>query len=194
MALNFTTIRANLKDLLAHRGDDVSYIEEHGDAINPGSYTTKLTVLTTDSTVVFFAMSGNALAAMRDGLKRSDKKTWVADFTKDEGKQENFIVIHDGKLPVTTEQIFVKHDIEMFSARELMYNPLRHVLVPPHRKLSVKEAAGVLKEYGVTDPHKLPLISREDVIARWLGLRPGDMVEIERNYNAGFYKFYRVCV
>jgi DNA-directed RNA polymerase I, II, and III subunit RPABC1 len=42
---------------------------------------------------------------------------------------------------------------------------------------------------------QLPLIQKQDIIARWLGLQQGDVVRITRyTETSGKYYFYRCCI
>jgi DNA-directed RNA polymerase I, II, and III subunit RPABC1 len=79
--------------------------------------------------------------------------------------------------------------------KELMYNPLKHSLVPPHEKISEEESKEILVKYLIKTKSQMPVISRNDVIARWLGLRHGDIVKITRyNESSGIYYYYRCCM
>ena len=85
--------------------------------------------------------------------------------------------------------------IGIFYAKQLMYNPLKHVLVPHHRKMTEEEGKAIMDEYMVRHHKKMPIISKDDVISKWLGLVPGDMVEITRhNQTSGTYYYYRCCM
>lgn len=71
---------------------------------------------------------------------------------------------------------------------------LQHELVPKHRILSLEEAAEVLRRLGVR-PEQLPQMSINDPIARLLGAKPGDIVEIRRKSpTAGEAIYYRIVV
>lgn len=87
--------------------------------------------------------------------------------------------------------------IGFFNIRNLITNPTKHTLVPPHRRLSPEEAEEVRKEYYIDSKSisKPPEIKyHRDMIARVLGLRVGDIVEILRpSITAGEAKYYRVC-
>ena len=72
--------------------------------------------------------------------------------------------------------VFIQH----FMDDELMYNPLNHVMVPKHRIMS-KDEVKELKEVDKITPGKLPQISALDPIAKRLGARPGDILEIMRD-------------
>ena len=81
-----------------------------------------------------------------------------------------------------------------FHMKQVVVHPGRHVLVPPHRKLSAEEAAEVIEKYHVTSKTQLPLIKHHDIQARVLGLVPGDIVEVLRpSPTSGVLNVYRVC-
>lgn len=84
--------------------------------------------------------------------------------------------------------------IQYFFVSRLVFNPTKHVLVPEHRLLKTDDAKEVLKKYNANRA-QLPKMSRNDVIAKYYGLRQGDVVEIKRNSpNAGIHYFYRVII
>ncbi len=73
-------------------------------------------------------------------------------------------------------------------------DPRGHVLVPEHRVLSKEEGEEVLRRYRVK-PHQLPLIKSSDPVARAIGAKPGDIVEIKReSFTAGRALAYRYVV
>lgn len=86
--------------------------------------------------------------------------------------------------------------IRFFKAHTLVYDPRDHTLVPPHEKLPSEEHAEFMKQNYVRSKGNLPMIRfHEDIIARVLGLLPGDIVKITRpSPSAGLYDIYRVCV
>jgi len=196
--MEIETIRRNLKDLLDARGDDVSYIEEHGDAVDPMRYYSEVITLDTDRTTVFFVLS------------KEKFKEWKVQHEAAEGMVEkyhtkNFIlVVVEGHIsPNVATQLLARDkalqlmggSLQIFTTKELMYNPLKHTLVPKHEKLSEEEAKSLLEQYMVKHRSHLPIISRNDMIARWLGLKHGDIVRITRhNDTSGTYFYYRCCV
>lgn len=81
-----------------------------------------------------------------------------------------------------------------FHIKSLVVNPARHVLVPPHRKLTAEETRVALEKLHVTSKLQLPTIKHFDIQARVLGLVPGDVVEILRpSPTAGTSRVLRVC-
>lgn len=84
---------------------------------------------------------------------------------------------------------------ELFEMKELMYNITQHVLVPKHQRLPETEVPELLAKMNIKSKLQLPHILKADPMARYLGLRPGEIVKISRvSPTAGAYVNYRVCV
>lgn len=191
------TIRAHLKDMLEARGDDVSYIEEHGDAVEPMRYYSEIIQLDTDKTTVFFALTKKCLTDWRQ--QEESAETMIERY-----KNKNFIlVLHDTPWSPMMQFIDSRDKalqvlggmLQVFYTKELMYNPLRHELVPKHEKMTEEEGKALMESYMVKHRSQMPIISRNDAIARRLGLRTGDIVRITRhNETSGQYFYYRCCV
>ena len=90
----------------------------------------------------------------------------------------------------------LKQRIRFFKAHNLLFDPRTHVLVPKHTKMPAEEHAEFLKQHYIRSKTKLPFIKfHEDMIARIMGLVPGDIVKITRPSPAsGVYDMYRVCM
>lgn len=85
--------------------------------------------------------------------------------------------------------------MENFLMKELRYNPARHILVPKHEKITDDDVKGLLEKHMLKSPFQLPHISKSDIMARYLGLRHGDVVRITRiNDTSGSYFYYRCCI
>jgi DNA-directed RNA polymerase subunit H len=69
--------------------------------------------------------------------------------------------------------------IQHFEDNELFFDPMKHYMVPNHRLLSQEEKDELVKVDKI-DPRQLPQISALDPIAKRLGARPKDVVEIIR--------------
>ena len=70
-------------------------------------------------------------------------------------------------------------NIEFFSCMQVCNNPLRHVLVPKHIKLSSEE-----KEALDHDINFFPKLKKEDAISLFLNFKIGDVIKIERKSNS----------
>ena len=90
-----------------------------------------------------------------------------------------------------------EHDkifVNLINIERLQFNILNHSLVPEHRVISNEEANNIRIKFGITDDISFPTISRFDPVSQVLGIRPGQIFEIERTSKTAIKsKFYRIC-
>lgn len=84
--------------------------------------------------------------------------------------------------------------LTFFHLKEVVVHLGRHVLVPPHRKMTADELKAEMARLHIVQKSQLPVIKHSDTQARLLGLVPGDGVEILRpSPTAGVERFIRIC-
>jgi DNA-directed RNA polymerase I, II, and III subunit RPABC1 len=102
---------------------------------------------------------------------------------------------------LTAPAVAMLRDLELkgltisgFTESELMVDIYEHEKVPLHVPLTVEEKAAVLAQFRA-DERQLPEIQRHDPMARYLGLKVGDVVRIHRvSSTVGHDIYYRIVV
>mmetsp|Transcript_13367 Transcript_13367/g.27412 ORF Transcript_13367/g.27412 Transcript_13367/m.27412 type:complete len:216 (+) Transcript_13367:254-901(+) len=119
------------------------------------------------------------------------------DFMTTSGAQNAIIVLRQGITTFAKQavaELAATHTIEHFKESELLVDITTHHLVPLHILLTPTEKSDLLARYRLKDA-QLPRIQPHDPVARYYGMRRGEVVKIVRpSETAGRYVTYRVCI
>ena len=115
-----------------------------------------------------------------------------------DAKADSGIIVISGILSSQAKQkladINIELQVECFNISELMVNITEHAYVPKHILLTEEEKKELMKRYRIKDS-QLPKILHNDPVAKYLGLKRGDVVKIIRSSEtAGKYVTYRITV
>mmetsp|Transcript_26395 Transcript_26395/g.79151 ORF Transcript_26395/g.79151 Transcript_26395/m.79151 type:complete len:230 (-) Transcript_26395:21-710(-) len=119
------------------------------------------------------------------------------EMMKEASVSHAILVVKQGITPfakTALQEMASMYLIEHFRDAELLVDITEHKLVPAHTPLSPEDRAALLKKYKLK-PEQLPRIQRTDPVARYYGLKTGEVVKIVRpSETAGRYVTYRVCI
>lgn len=116
-----------------------------------------------------------------------------------EKKDDLMIVIKDEPNDTLLENIkdiwtSDKIYISLVNIKRLQFNILKHNLVPKHTILTDDEKELFMKKYNILDNSQIPDISYFSPVSIVIGLRPNDVVKIERASRTSITSdFYRIC-
>lgn len=83
--------------------------------------------------------------------------------------------------------------VQIIGLPQLLINIVDHVKVPKHKVISEQDKQNLLKKYNLSE-EQLPKISRDDPMAKYLGMVPGEVVKILRSSpTSGSSEYYRLC-
>jgi DNA-directed RNA polymerase I, II, and III subunit RPABC1 len=199
--------RQTLLKILAERGYNTKAYEKFGPI--------EIAAMAAAATPAPFRMDlerpNNALSKCRVVYSIGRVKNRLATFLDEQLDEESENVLN----PADTELIVVllepvvetfhtaalstfvnkKLRVSFFQAHTIVNNPMEHVLQPKFDLLPKAEHAEFLRQNRIKTVANLPLIKfHEDMVARIMGLLPGDIVKITRpSPSAGEYITYRLC-
>ena len=189
----------HLADMLTSRGEDAAAPR---DAMEWTELRSGVRRYLTPRTAIVFALH-------RDLIMCKDKRSLANEMKKvpeflDSVERRPCVLLVIGEEPAPAvklglaerEKALAAHGtaLQVWTLAQLQFDPLKHELVPPHEKLSDDAARAAMAAHGVKHRSQLPVISKTDIIARWLGLKHGDVVRVSRyNENSGLCYYYRAC-
>ena len=130
----------------------------------------------------------------------SSKIKW-SEFKKhfeDEKPYSLYILIVKDKLTQNNAKMLssLKMNLQQFDIKSLQFNISKHELVPKHELVrDENEVKDIVSRYSLKSKIQLPIILKTDAMAKYLGLKNGDVVKITRvSQTSGEYIVYRCCV
>ncbi|KAF7972513.1 hypothetical protein HWV62_2173 [Athelia sp. TMB] len=132
----------------------------------------------------------------------SERSVGVKDMRKlltilEEKSIQRGIIVFPGNMTPSARKVIVAmastYRLEEFSESDLLVNITHHTLVPRHEVLTPEEKKVLLERYRLKET-QLPRIQMADPVARYYGLRRGQVVKITRpSETSGRYASYRIC-
>ena len=191
--------RKNLLDILETRNFDVSNYKNDG--IN------EIGVLLEQDQLDMLCESSNNKIYIKYYINKILKPQNIYNIIEDlfylenilEKKDDLIIVIKDEPnetLIQTIKDIWMNENIyiSLINIKRLQFNILNHTLVPKHSILNEKEEQEFRKQYNILDNNQIPSISYFDPVSLVLGIRPDNIVKIERYSRTSIYSlYYRIC-
>lgn len=116
-------------------------------------------------------------------------------------KNDELIIISKDEPNETLQKLqrsIYAHDniyFNIINIERLQFNILNHSLVPKHTVINNAEDIETIKKtFNIISNSEFPTISRFDPVSQVLGIRPGELFEIERSSKTAINtKFYRIC-
>lgn len=121
----------------------------------------------------------------------------IMEITQQNGGELSIVVV---SIPPSANILSVvkqKSDkFQLFHSGQLQFDITTHRKIPRHRLLNEDEKKAFSEKFHITKPEdQMPMIDSQDIMAKWIGAKPGDIVEIMRKSDtAGSTPYYRYCV
>jgi DNA-directed RNA polymerase I, II, and III subunit RPABC1 len=144
---------------------------------------------------IVLANNIHVVYAISNKFKYVDVKKYLQD-ADNEGAQLVILVVNDSMTNNILKSLKEHKMLEIHQLKALQINISHHELVPEHYVIrDQEEIKRIIKDFCLKSKHQLPVILKTDAMARYLGLKSGDVVRITRpSPTAGLYDVYRVCV
>lgn len=127
-------------------------------------------------------------------LSEDDIDAFVKDIDE-KGAGRGILIVENPPSAVVLNVIRKHADkVQLFHRKQLVTDITSHRKLSPHRILTPEERSVFFETYRV-NPSLMPSIDSQDAMAKWIGARPGDVIEILRkSETAGGPPYYRICV
>ena len=161
---------STLREILTERGFKADKFDSIGDPIDE----TKM--YTFGGMLIIFSSKAR--------ITEKDLNTFM-EYANDNGHNSGIIVVSMSRPSDTVlsglRNIISNSEtplLQVFELRHLQFNIAKHVKVPKHRLVTGSELPDILKANNVNNPKLFRKIDSQDAMAKWIGARPGDVVEV----------------
>jgi DNA-directed RNA polymerase subunit H len=146
---------------------------------------------------------GGVLVVFSEKARVSDKDlTNIIEFADNNGYNNGSVIVSDAHPSAAVLTRLRRHVadpehklVQIFELRHLQFDISQHRKVPKHRILMSDELESVLKEFHASSPEQFPKIDCQDPMAKWIGARPGNVIEVlGLCESSGNNRRYRLCV
>ena len=134
--------------------------------------------------------------SLKDRVQPGDIDAVIAKL-EETGAAQGIIIVKLPPSPKIMERIRKESSkVQLFYEDQLKFDISKHRKVPPHRILSAEEKDAFLTRFNILNAEtQMPLLDSQDPMAKWIGAKPGDIVEVmRRSESAGSTAYYRCCV
>lgn len=186
-------------ELLQLRNEDVTDFEKKLFEYEINRFYNEIINVTSKNIAVVYTFSKDIFKEFWTNIRSKTTKQIEEEY----GKKKLIIILNEYPSSITLQSLqkkeleLINEDgfIHLFSMQELMYNPTKHELVPKHEKMNNEEVKTLMDNLKLKAKTQLPFIQKTDIIARWLGIQPGDVVRITRySPTSGKSYYYRCCI
>lgn len=146
---------------------------------------------------------GGVLIVFSEKARVSDKDLQSAiEYAEKNGYNNGIIIVSDSRPSIAVLSRLRRYVadaehplVQIFEMRHLQFDISQHRKVPKHRIIQQDELEAVLKEFHASGPQQFPKIDCQDAMAKWIGARPGNVIEVLGLCEAsGNNRRYRLCV
>lgn len=137
-----------------------------------------------------------------DKLNKNTLNKIINEYHEITDKKQVFTIITFENITKTIENTInilsekYKSKIVLFDIKNLMINPTKHHLFAKHELINANDdfKKALCEELHIDNIYKIPKISVNDVMAKYINLNIGDICKITRKTNQGQVAIFKLCV
>jgi DNA-directed RNA polymerase subunit H (RpoH/RPB5) len=106
-------------------------------------------------------------------------------FASENNFGNGIIIVSPSRPSESVMKVLINHNndrdnvyVQIFEIRSLGFNISKHRKVPQHRIVTDREKPDIIKNYNLKSVEQMPKILSQDAMAKFIGARPGDVVEV----------------